>query len=102
MTCVIKIEWLSGIVIESSSVPDGTYVQDYNPDACAGYGELVATSDIQKAMRFESAGDALEFYRQQSKVRPFRPDGRPNRPLMAYTVSIENIDPIHWRDHGKG
>jgi hypothetical protein len=91
MTCVIKIEWLSGTVVESSGVAEGTYVQEYDPDAFSGMGELTATHDLQKAKRFASAGEAMEFYRQQSKSHPLRNDGKPNRPLTAYTVSIESI-----------
>jgi hypothetical protein len=46
------------------------------------------TGDIASALQFTDVGDALEFWRQPSRARPVRPDGRPNRPLTAYTVAL--------------
>ena len=41
-------------------------------------------------MRFATRGDAMNFWRAPSKTRPTRMDGKPNRPLTALTVEIED------------
>jgi hypothetical protein len=43
-------------------------------------------------MVFEDHAAAMEVWTRQSRVRPLRPDGKPNRPLTAYTISIEPLD----------
>jgi hypothetical protein len=89
---VIKIEWLEGTQIAPSDNPEGSYVEEFDPDAENGRGVLKGTRDKSKAKKFADAKEAMEFYRQQSTVRPLRPDGHPNRPLTAYSVSIEGVD----------
>lgn len=66
----------------------GKFVKTYDPDANDGRGLLVGTFDPDEAIRFDGAVAALEFWRQQSTVRPLRPDGKPNRPLTAATVAL--------------
>lgn len=90
MPCVIKLEWPAGEVV-IGEVEAGSYVAEYDPDAHDGFGYVRGTSNIAEAKPFASAAEALGFYRQTSTVRPLRGDGRPNRPLTAFTVSIENI-----------
>ena len=65
------------------------FVKSFNPDAAAGFGHLVVTPKIEEAQKFDSAADALACWKQQPTVRPLRPDGRPNRPLSAFTCEIE-------------
>ena len=74
-------------------LPDPTYLQDFDPDRHDGRGEIGTTRDRGKAMRFANAGEALETWRRPSEVRPLRPDGKPNRPLTAFTVEIEPLEP---------
>lgn len=77
--------------------PSGLYVRGFDPEAHSGRGEPDLTSDPAEALGFPDAGAAAEFWRQPSRTRPFRPDGKPNRPLTAYTVEIvrreRNIPP---------
>lgn len=54
-------------------------------------GMVESTVDPKKAMRFSSFGEAHELWVTQSTTVPFRPDGRPNRPLTAFTVEIVKI-----------
>lgn len=61
-------------------------------DTPDGRGETVLTEERTRAKTFANAGEAFEFWRQQSKTVPLRPDGRPNRPLTAYTVEILPIN----------
>lgn len=64
------------------------FVFSFDPDADNGRGNLVLTPSPREALSFPNARAALEFWRQTSTVRPVRDDGKPNRPLTAYTVSI--------------
>jgi hypothetical protein len=65
------------------------YLADYDVDANDGRGSVVITADRRRALRFASPATALKAWRMQSRVRPLRPDNRPNRPLTAYTVEIQ-------------
>lgn len=66
-----------------------SYDPDYRPDPTdPTTGLAVWTPDLAEAMRFADAGAALLTWRTQSTVRPLRPDGKPNRPLSAYTIEV--------------
>ena len=54
-------------------------------------GFLVSDADPAKAQRFATAGEAMSLVREQSTACPLRPDGRVNRPLMAFTTAIEPL-----------
>lgn len=60
-------------------------------DANDGMGNFVVTNDPALAMKFETGGDAFEYRMQVSKVKPWRDDGQPNRPLAALTVVIRDL-----------
>jgi hypothetical protein len=70
----------------------GNYVQSFNPDLNEGYGDLVLTERIEDAMRFDSPADAFAFWKKQA-APPYhhRPDGKPNRPLTAFSVEISKV-----------
>jgi hypothetical protein len=70
---------------------DGQWLKSFDPDAHAGRGDAVFTDRIEHALKFASKVDAMAFWNTQSKVRPLRPDGRPNKPLTAFTVEIETL-----------
>lgn len=70
---------------------DGMWLVSCDVDANDGRGEVMATPIEHLARTFESAAEALEYWRRPSTVHPTRPDGKPNRPLTAYTVSIEKV-----------
>lgn len=66
--------------------PAGQYLAEYDNQT----GESAWTDDLAKAMRFEDGPAALECWRQVHARDPVRPwDGKPNRPLTAFTVTIE-------------
>lgn len=69
----------------------GQYLESYDPEAFDGRGDAGFSGDPDKAMRFASCSDALILWRTISKTRPSRPDGRPNRPLTYFDVSIEPL-----------
>mgnify|MGYP001563947691 FL=1 len=68
---------------------DGQYVRSYDPDGNDGRGDLEITSDPASALVFEDVKQALAAWKAQSAARPLRWDGKPNRPLSAFTVTFE-------------
>lgn len=77
-----------GLATGVPSPYDGQYVKTYDPEAVGGRGAVTTTYDKNKALQFANGADAMAFWRQQSKKYPIRPDGKPNRPLTAFTVEI--------------
>lgn len=71
----------------------GEFLKSFDPDAHApgvpyptGFAEW--TFNVNDALTFGHAGHAINFYKTQSKATPYRPDGRPNRPLTVFTVDF--------------
>ena len=91
MTYVIKLEWLGGLD-ELPSEHAGRYVLRYDPDAHAGLGQVWSTAELGEAIHFPVYADAMRFYLQVSTVKPLRDDGKPNRPLTAFTVGILPVE----------
>jgi hypothetical protein len=86
---VIQILELAGIASHRGPIAqEGEFVKTFDPDAFDGRGDLTTTPDLADALRFETSYAAMEFWRQQSMVAPIRMDGKPNRPLTAFTVTI--------------
>ena len=79
-----------GSLMDQSLV--GKFLESYDPDAVYGFGVAQWTADVDRAMRFPSAMAAIECWRQQSTVRPWRDDGKANRPLTAYTIEPVPLD----------
>ena len=92
-THVIRI---FGLIGGGTTVYDGEYVVEYDPSIDGvepGTGKpmnchLVTTPDIAKASRY-SVADAHTLWTLTDLREPVRSDGKPNRPLTAFTVSIE-------------
>lgn len=81
-----------GLARGGESPNDGAYVLSFDANARGGRGELRVTRDRGRAMTFPSDKEAMAFWRQQSRVMPLRPyDGKPNRPLTAYSVMVEPL-----------
>lgn len=80
--------WLGGATVFQDI---GRWVMAADPDANAGRGAVEFTDDPARALRFPDAGAALRFWRAQSTVVPLRPDGRPNRPLTAFTCDVRRL-----------
>jgi hypothetical protein len=71
---------------------DGSYLEWSNPNAPMGSNFGGWTPDLRKAKRFASPAAALECWREQRTIdHQVRPDGKPNRPLTAFTVSVSPI-----------
>src|SRR5262245_20975860 len=71
---------------------DGLYVKFLDPDIGHGKGFLDLTDDISEARVFATAGAAFAYWKLQSRRYPFRPDGKPNRPLTAFTCEFIKLE----------
>lgn len=69
----------------------GLLVRDFDPDAYDGRGDVEVTADVDVARKFPNHEVAIIFWRQASNVMPLRDDGKPNRPLTAYTVEMIKV-----------
>lgn len=65
----------------------GQFLVAYDPEANMGRGEAEWTRDPAKALEFGSMREAFACLTQVPQARPVRPDGKPNRPLTALTMS---------------
>lgn len=88
---VIRYYGLVGPAVHPADVPEGAYLRYFDAEAAGGQGIARWTVRLADALRFHSASQALEVYNRQPHAMPTRPDGRPNRPLAAFTVSIEPL-----------
>jgi hypothetical protein len=80
------------VIARADGMPDsnvGRFVRGFDPDYLQGRGLLVTTEHRHRAHRFDTNAAAFTFWQQESRVQPIRADGKPNRPLTAYTMSIE-------------
>ena len=71
---------------------EGMYLQNFDHDAFNGQGWGTFTPKRSRARRFADQLAAIDFWKQQSTVRPLRPDGEPNRPMTALTVEIAPLE----------
>lgn len=90
MATLIVCVGMSGIQINSTQVPYGQYLKAFDPDFKRGVGIADWTHDRTKAKRFPDAAAALAEWKRPSKVMPIRSDGKPNRPLTAYSITLMN------------
>ena len=70
----------------------GKYLGWSDPNAHNGMGDDRWTDDVAKARKFASFIESGECWKAVSLVNPRRPDGKPNWPLTAYSVTIEKIE----------
>lgn len=73
--------------------PIGEWLTFYDPDAgdLERSGLIDCSPDAARALRFLNYLAAADYWQQQSTRLPLRPDGRPNRPLTAFTVEIKRL-----------
>ena len=90
----IRFIGLEGIVTTGSGsdkLPVGAWLESYDPEAHDGRGYATWTMRPRLAMRFITLAAAMECYRTIPKNKPTREDGRPNRPLTAFTVECVEL-----------
>jgi hypothetical protein len=67
----------------------GRWVKSFDVEAFDGRGDVVFTGNPREAMRFADLEAAVSAWKTQSRTRPLRPDGRPNRPLTALSITFD-------------
>jgi hypothetical protein len=68
---------------------DGVYLKSFDFEAHNGQGEAEFTKDKAAAKTFASIQEAFSYWVTVPECKPFREDGRPNKPLTATTVEFE-------------
>jgi hypothetical protein len=81
---ILCVGWASS---RTSPAPAG-YLADYDPDGNDGLGSAAWTTDPAAALTFDSGGAAIALWRAQSRLRPVRSDGEPNRPLTELSIEL--------------
>ena len=71
--------------------PAGLWLSSYDPEFAEGRGLCDWTDDPTAAARFPSMQAAMACYQVRCRRKPTRPDGQPNKPLTAYSVTIEPL-----------
>ena len=87
---VIIFLGLAGQFYDHAELPPvGSYLETYDPEYAGGMGHATWTTDPAEALKLSSAAEAVALYMSTPEAMPARADGLPNRPLAAYTVTIE-------------
>ena len=68
------------------------YVKDCDMNARDGRGSVQFTHDEKEAKQFDSIQELFDYWKQQSTIAPIRPDGKPNRPLTAFSIEIKKME----------
>jgi hypothetical protein len=77
-----------GLVGDDRTPLRPVYLATYDPTAADGQGLVSWTSDLNEARTFDTLESAMACYQHQVGLRP---DGKPNRPLTAFTVAFERV-----------
>lgn len=85
---------MSGRVILFLDGPHaGRFLLRYDPDYEHGRGLVESTPVLSEAKVFPDTIEAWEEWRRPSEVHPIRlTDGRPNRPMSAYSITVASVE----------
>ena len=72
-----------GLATNPRSGPRGQFLMTYHPSGLSEW-----TLDPQRAMTFESHSAAIALWKSVHPTHPTRSDGRPNRPLTAFSIEV--------------
>lgn len=95
MTFVLISHGLYGGAVQRGGVKYTGFVKSYDPDASPNVyptGVATFTDEPRSALTFKRPEDALAFMNQVSATVPLRPDGKPNRPIRAFTLEVARIE----------
>lgn len=77
---------------------DGQYLYHYDPDKPMEVNgvpmvcTVLTTPYPEQAKKFENVGDLHAEWTRVCEKEPVRPDGKPNRPLTAFTIESLSLD----------
>ena len=78
--------------MEAVGFDDPCYIQGYDLEYADGRGRAMLTGDIDLAITWDTEVEVFEAWRTVSEKMPVREDGKPNRPLTAYTISPQVVE----------
>ena len=79
-------------VMEILTTPGSkAFLKSFDPDKHNGRGDVEFTYVLSLARKFPSFEALWECWRTQSTKKPYRPDGKPNRPLTSFTIHPKRI-----------
>lgn len=92
MSYVIQIVSLP---VPARTALDGKYVVDYDPSR-PGHdpqglpllAHVAVSADVERAKRYDTLEAAWAEINRVDPRNPWRPDGKPNRPLTAFTLDV--------------
>lgn len=87
MTRIMCVGWAGPT--DNPPAPAGFYLASYDPDGNGGQGAAAWTDDPDLAMQFATMAEAHACYTAVPVCRPVRADGKPNRPLTAFSVLFD-------------
>lgn len=73
---------------------EGRYLVRFDPGHREPLHRIVTSTKVSLAHVFSTAADALAYWSQTDPYRPVRPDGKPNRPLTAYTMEVVPVKSV--------
>jgi hypothetical protein len=83
---------IHGLVNGDDTPYDGTYLKRFDfHNAPPGEANLYTVATPQEAAQFPDLETAREELMKVDPRAPIRRDGKPNRPLTAFSVSIEPV-----------
>jgi hypothetical protein len=85
---------LYSLAHEPNTLYPNKFLKSFDPDGNNGRGEYDTARDLSEAQLFITAKDAINLWQTVSKLRPFRPDGEPNKPLTAFNIEILEIESL--------
>jgi hypothetical protein len=69
------------------------YLKSFDPEAFDGRGQVIMTDNLREALRFRTIEEVMALWNTQSATVPYRHDGKPNKPLTAFSVSPREVEP---------
>ena len=89
MSTVIVYAGTAGRADGTGTVRPGSYLKECDLEFAGGRGLITWTPDKSQALVFGSFAEAFNAWRAVPESRPLRPDGEPNRPMTAFSVTFE-------------
>ena len=66
----------------------GVFLKSFDFNANNGSGSWEFTRHIEEAMKFSNVEAGLRYWNTVCPSRPVRVDGKPNKPLTMFTISL--------------
>lgn len=67
------------------------FLKEYDADVDGYNGAIEFTDSIEDAMKFADFAAVMACWKRVSNTVPVRPDGKPNRPLSAFSISPVDV-----------